>query len=130
MLLLTWSGGVVEVEDKLSAVPLELDSEVTAAAVLDLPRMKLPPVAATAVPDIAKNNAISEMTIAGDGCRSAAGSDGRRMARDLPSGPRGTTKGLVERGLATTSASHPLPPPPRVLPSGTGVWPASPGTAR
>jgi hypothetical protein len=57
----------VAADDRLSAVPLVLASELTLVAVLDLPRMKEPPVAATAVPDIAKNSAISEITIAGDG---------------------------------------------------------------
>src|SRR5579863_2574176 len=66
-LLLTVSGAAVADEDRLSAVPLVLASELTLVAVLDLPKMKEPPVAATAVPDIAKNSAISEITIAGDG---------------------------------------------------------------
>src|SRR5690242_6404350 len=63
-LLLTFSGGVVDDEDRLSAVPLVLDSEVTAVAAFGLPKMKSPPVAATAVPDMAKNSAIREMTVA------------------------------------------------------------------
>jgi hypothetical protein len=44
--LLTFSGGVVELEDKLSAVPFLLVSEDTPVAVLALPKMKSPPVAA------------------------------------------------------------------------------------
>jgi hypothetical protein len=44
--VLTFSGGVVEVEDKLSAVPFLSVSEVTLVAVLALPKMKSPPVAA------------------------------------------------------------------------------------
>jgi len=57
----------VAVEDSFSAVPLLLVSEDVLVAVLALPRMKLPPVAATAVPLIAKNSAISEMTVAAEG---------------------------------------------------------------
>src|SRR5579864_1740671 len=42
----TVSGGVPAFEDKLSAVPAELLSDETDVAVLGLPRMKVPPVAA------------------------------------------------------------------------------------
>src|SRR5579863_3901592 len=78
-LLLTVNGGVVGVEDRLSAVPLVFVSEDTDEAVLALPRIKSPPVAATAVPDMANNSAIREMTLAGAG----------RCMADLPRGPAG-----------------------------------------
>jgi len=61
--LLTLSAGAVAGEERLSAVPLVFVSEETLIALLDLPRIKDPPVAATAVPDIATNSANTEITV-------------------------------------------------------------------
>jgi hypothetical protein len=54
---LTFSGATPEGELSDSAVPFELLRLVCVVASLDLPRINVPPVAATAVPDIAMNRA-------------------------------------------------------------------------
>jgi hypothetical protein len=79
-LLLTFSGGDLAAADRLSAVPLVFASDAIFVAVLGLPGKKVPPVAATAVPDRAKNNAISETTRAADGRAGAVLAEHRNEA--------------------------------------------------
>lgn len=107
--LLTASVGFPAGEERLRAVPLESESDVSDVAALLLPRSKDPPVAAYAVPESATTSATMEIAVAGDGrCTLTPFS-----VRPEPDWPLEADHGAgwrPDRPDSTTGAAHLLPP--------------------